>query len=114
MSSRLDKQSLLKKGARDPLTCKRYSRKAKLLLDFHDVTHCMTRAKNYGIADESLLKLLDLAHFVSLEFHTAVMMEYALEIRKTNSNMYHSNKAVKVLASSSLRSWGISRASVLM
>ena len=71
----------------------------------------MTRAKNYGFADESLLKLLDLAHFVSLEFHTAVMMEYALEIRKTNSKMYHSNKAVKVLANSSLRSWGISRAS---
>ena len=38
----------------------------------------MTRAKNYGITDESLLKLFDLANFVSLEFHAAVVMEYTL------------------------------------
>ena len=50
----------------------------------------MTRAKHDGIADESLLKLLDLAHFVSLEFDAAVMMEYALEKKRkqTESKMY--------------------------
>ena len=44
----------------------------------------MSRAKDDGIADESLFKLLNLVYFVRLEFHAAVMVNYSWEIKCHN------------------------------
>ena len=57
------------------LTGQWYARETTRLLDVHDVTNSMIRAKDDGIADESLFKLLYLEYLISLEFHATVVMD---------------------------------------
>ena len=76
------------------LTAQRYAGKTKLLLNFHDVTNSVRRAKDDGIADKSLFELLYFVHFIGLIFHAAVMVDYSWgNEERSGKGLYQSSNA---------------------
>lgn len=75
------------------LTGQWYARKTEFLLNFHDITNGVRRAKDDGIADKSLFKLLYFVYFIGLKFHAAVMMDYSWENEeRSGKELYQSGK----------------------